>query len=152
MQAVAAAHFGGSPPAKAAGAGSSQGTFVELADVVDNKVCTRFPPEPSGFLHMGHAKASMLNNYFAHEKYDGQLILRFDDTNPSKEKDEFVEAIKADVATLGIQYDRCTHTSDSFDMIEKYQVELLQKGLAYVDDTPQEQMQKERFDGLCGKW
>jgi glutamyl-tRNA synthetase len=116
--------------------------------VVGGKVVTRFPPEPSGFLHIGHAKASMLNHYFAHEKYDGKMILRFDDTNPSKEKEEFVDAIKKDIATLGITFDQLSHTSDHFELIQKHHEALIAKGLIFIDPTPQEVMKVERMDGL----
>jgi glutamyl-tRNA synthetase len=78
------------------------------------KVVTRFPPEPSGYLHIGHIKASMLNYHYA-KMYQGQMILRFDDTNPLAEKLEFVENIKTDLARLEIHPDRVSFSSDYFD-------------------------------------
>lgn len=110
---------------------------IPLPDAEMNKVVTRFPPEPSGYLHIGHAKAAMLNEYFA-RKYNGKLILRFDDTNPSKEKAEFEQSIGEDLKTLGVHPDITTHTSDSFKIIHNEVLKLINLGLAYVDDTEQE--------------
>ncbi|CAG8547450.1 10520_t:CDS:10, partial [Acaulospora colombiana] len=107
---------------------------IGLTDAEIGKVVTRFPPEPSGYLHIGHAKAAMLNEYFARE-YKGKLIVRFDDTNPSKEKEEFEESIKEDLALLGIRPDLVTYTSDHFEELYQYAVKIIKKGLAYVDDT-----------------
>eukprot|EP01043_Picozoa_sp_COSAG02_P034105 COSAG02_NODE_2366_length_9052_cov_1.784541_4_plen_1632_part_00 len=153
--------LGGNPAPAAQGGGDarktgvSSGTFVELPHVEDvggpTKVVTRFPPEPSGFLHIGHAKASMLNNYFAHEQYQGKLLLRFDDTNPSKEKEEFTEAILKDLQTLGIKPDKIVYTSDNFKLIESYLEKLLDSGDAYVDNTDVETMREERWNGIESK-
>jgi glutamyl-tRNA synthetase len=84
-----------------------------LVGAEQGKVVTRFPPEPSGFLHIGHVKAAMLNYHYA-KIYEGKMILRFDDTNPMNEKIEFVENIIRDLKTLGIKPDQITHTSDYF--------------------------------------
>jgi len=105
----------------------------------DKGVVTRFPPEPSGYLHIGHAKAAMLNQYFA-EYYKGKLIIRFDDTNPSKEKQEFQDSILKDLELLGIKGDVITYTSDSFDRLYEQAIKLIKLGKAYCDDTAQEQV------------
>jgi glutamyl-tRNA synthetase len=88
-------------------------------------------------LHIGHAKAALLNEYFA-RRYEGKMIVRFDDTNPSKEKSEFEESIKEDLSLLGIKPDVITHTSDHFKTLYDYAIKLIKKGLAYVDDSTQE--------------
>ena len=128
-----------------------QGNFdIPLKDAEMGKVVTRFPPEPSGYLHIGHAKAALLNDHFA-RKYNGKLLLRFDDTNPSKEKMEFEESIKEDLLLLGIKADACSHTSDHFPKIYNYALQMITQGKAYVDDTDQETMRAERFDGIESK-
>ncbi|GMH57229.1 hypothetical protein TL16_g02326, partial [Triparma laevis f. inornata] len=109
------------------------------------EVTTRFPPEPSGYLHIGHAKAVLLNDYYA-RRYKGKLIVRFDDTNPSKEKEEFQQAIVEDLGKLGVYPDVVTYTSDYFEQMKAYAIEMIEKNLAFMDDTPQEKMQKERMD------
>ena len=142
----------GEAKGKGKGKGKDEGPAeIELPGAVMGKVCTRFPPEPSGYLHIGHVKAALLNDHFA-RKYKGKLILRFDDTNPSKEKDEFVENITKDLATLGIVADQVTYTSDWFDTILKKVEEHLKSGVFYIDDTPAEQMSTERFDGIESAW
>lgn len=123
---------------------------VDLPDAEVGKVCLRFAPEPSGYLHIGHSKAALLNKYFA-EKYKGRLIVRFDDTNPAKESNEFVENLLKDIDTLGISYDAVTYTSDYFPQLMEMAENLIRQGKAYVDDTPREQMQEERMHGIESK-
>ena len=89
----------------------------------------------------------MLNDAIA-KKYNGKLILRFDDTNPQKEKEEYVENIMADLKRLGVHHHQLTHTSDHFDLILKLATQLIEEGKAYVDNTPVEQMRKWRMDGV----
>jgi glutaminyl-tRNA synthetase len=106
--------------------------------VNDGRVLTRFPPEPNGYLHIGHAKSICLNFGLA-KKYGGQTNLRFDDTNPVTEDTEYVESIKADIQWLGFQWAQELYASDYFDQIYNFAVQLIKKGLAYVDDsTPEE--------------
>ena len=119
--------------------------FIELIIDEDlengrfDHVQTRFPPEPNGYLHIGHAK-SILLNYGLAEKYNGKFNMRFDDTNPTKEKDEYVEAIKRDISWLGADWeDRLFFASDYFDEMYEVAVKLIKKGKAYVCDlTPEE--------------
>lgn len=104
----------------------------------DGRVLTRFPPEPNGYLHIGHAKSICLNFGLA-QKYNGKTNLRFDDTNPVTEDVEYVESIKNDIKWLGFQWEEELYTSDYFDTLYDYAVGLIEKGLAYVDDsTPEE--------------
>lgn len=111
------------------------------------KVVVRFPPEASGFLHIGHAKAALLNQYYA-DNFKGQLIMRFDDTNPAKENVEFEKAILEDLEMLQIKPDRFTHSSDYFDLMLELCTKLIQEGKAYVDDTPALQMKGQRDQKL----
>lgn len=106
-------------------------------------VVTRFPPEPNGYLHIGHAKSIWLNFGIAKD-YDGRCTLRFDDTNPVKEDMEFVTAIERDVNWLGYEWSTIAHASDYFDQLYLYAIELIEKGLAYVDSTPAEQIREFR--------
>lgn len=110
----------------------------------DDRVHTRFPPEPNGYLHIGHAKASLFN-YRVAQKYGGKFNLRFDDTNPVKEDVEYVNAIKDDLHWLGIDWeDRLFFASSYFGKMYQYAVELIRKGLAYVDDLNAEQIREYR--------
>ncbi|KAL8687851.1 MAG: hypothetical protein Q9218_006084, partial [Villophora microphyllina] len=131
---------------------SKEGASYDIAlPDTDKGVVTRFPPEPSGYLHIGHAKAALLNDYFAHEMYKGTLICRFDDTNPSKEKEEFQDAIVEDLALMGIKPDKTTYTSDYFQELYDQCVKILNDGKAYADDTERETMQHERMHGIASK-
>lgn len=101
-----------------------------------------------GYLHIGHAKAALLNDYFANEAFDGKLIVRFDDTNPSKEKQEYEDSIVEDVKLLGIKITRITHTSDYFQQIYETAERLIREGNAYADDTDQEIQKSDRKNRL----
>ena len=110
------------------------------------KVHTRFPPEPNGYLHIGHAKAIFVN-FGTAQKYNGLCNLRMDDTNPTKEDVEYVDAIKEDISWLGFDWDdRFYFASDYFDQMYDYAVELIKKGLAYVCKLNGEQMREYRGD------
>nr|XP_048699171.1 bifunctional glutamate/proline--tRNA ligase isoform X3 [Caretta caretta] len=126
------------------------GKFVELPGAEMGKVIVRFPPEASGYLHIGHAKAALLNQHYQ-VNFKGKLIMRFDDTNPEKEKEDFEKVILDDVAMLHIKPDQFTYTSDHFETIMKYAEKLIQEGKAYVDDTPAEQMKMEREQRIESK-
>ena len=116
----------------------------DLAEGVYDTVHTRFPPEPNGYLHIGHAKSILINDGMA-QKYHGKFNLRFDDTNPTKEKEEFVDSIKADVAWLGADWeDRLFFASNYFDQMYEAAVKLIQKGKAYVSDLSAEQIREYR--------
>lgn len=116
----------------------------DLAEGVYDHVCTRFPPEPNGYLHIGHAK-SILLNYGLAEKYNGEFHMRFDDTNPTKEKTEFVESIKEDIKWLGADWkDHLYFASDYFDQMYECAVKLIKKGKAFVCDLTAEQMREYR--------
>ena len=116
----------------------------DLAEGVYDTVHTRFPPEPNGYLHIGHAK-SILLNYGLAKQYGGKFNMRFDDTNPTKEKNEFVESIKADVNWLGADYeDRLFFASDYFDAMYEGAIKLIKKGKAYVSDLTAEEMREYR--------
>ncbi|MCO4292994.1 glutamine--tRNA ligase/YqeY domain fusion protein [Solitalea sp. MAHUQ-68] len=105
----------------------------------DGRVLTRFPPEPNGYLHIGHAKSICLNFGLA-KKYNGKTNLRFDDTNPVTEDTEYVESIKEDVKWLGFNWAEELYTSDYFDKLYEFAVTLIKKGLAYVDDSTSEEI------------
>jgi glutamyl-tRNA synthetase len=133
-------------------AGSKAGGNYNLAlQDAEKGVVTRFLPEPSGYLHIGHVKAALLSDYFAHVAYKGTLRLRLDDTNPSKEKEEYQDAIIEDLALMGVKTDGLTYTSDYFDYLYEMCKRLISEGLAYADDTDKETMQKERREKIKSK-
>ena len=107
------------------------------------KIYTRFPPEPNGYLHIGHAK-SLCINFGIKSKYKGKCNLRFDDTNPSKEDTEYVESIKRDIKWLGFKWDKLLFASDYFDVMFECAVKLIKKGLAYVSDETAEEIRERR--------
>ena len=120
-----------------------EGKFIDLPGAEMGKVVVRFPPEASGYLHIGHAKAALLNQYYQ-EAFQGKLIMRFDDTNPAKENVHFEKVILEDLEMLEVKPDEFTHTSNYFDLMIEYCERMLKEGKAYVDDTEPEQMKAER--------
>lgn len=116
----------------------------DLAEGVYEHVCTRFPPEPNGYLHIGHAK-SILLNYGLSQEYNGEFHMRFDDTNPTKEKTEFVDSIKADIQWLGADWkDHLYYASDYFPQMYEAAVKLIKKGKAFVCDLSAEEIREYR--------
>src|SRR6056297_817113 len=109
----------------------------------DNRVQTRFPPEPNGYLHIGHAKAICLDFDIAEEN-NGKCNLRFDDTNPLKEEQEYLDSIKRDVSWLGYKWDKLCFASDYFEQLYEYAIQLIQKGKAYVDSLSEEEIREYR--------
>src|ERR1700712_2542805 len=109
----------------------------------NGRVLTRFPPEPNGYLHIGHAKSICLNFGLA-KKYNGQTNLRFDDTNPPKEEVEYVESIKEDVRWLGFEWANEFYASDYFEQLYEFAVGLIKKNLAYVDDSTSDEIAKQK--------
>lgn len=139
-------------PARSAGGEEKKSlNFIESIieeDLKNNKnnsvVCTRFPPEPNGYLHIGHAKSICLNFGLA-QKYNGKTNLRFDDTNPEKEEVEYVESIKEDVNWLGFNWEgEARFTSDYFDQLYEWALKLVNTGFAYVDDQASEEISKQK--------
>ena len=112
---------------------------ADLASGKVDSIMTRFPPEPNGYLHLGHAKSICLNFGLA-AKYGGKTNLRYDDTNPTKEDTEYVDSIKEDIKWLGFQWDKELYASDYFDQLYAWAEELVMRGLAYVDDQSQEEI------------
>ncbi len=108
-----------------------------------DSIMTRFPPEPNGYLHLGHAKSLCINFGLA-EKYGGKTNLRYDDTNPTKEDTEYVDAIKEDIRWMGFHWDKELYASDYFDQLYEWAEDLVKRGLAYVDDQTQEEISKGR--------
>lgn len=115
------------------------------AGVNNGRVHTRFPPEPNGYLHIGHASSICLNFGLA-KKYNGQCNLRFDDTNPATEETEYVDSIKADIQWLGFEWSNEFYASDYFEQLYQFAVKLIEKGLAYVDDSTAEEMAEQKGD------
>lgn len=115
------------------------------AGVNNGRVHMRFPPEPNGYLHIGHASSICLNFGLA-KKYNGQCNLRFDDTNPSTEETEYVDSIKADIKWLGFEWSNELYASDYFEQLYQFAVKLIEKGLAYVDDSSAEEMAEQKGD------
>src|SRR3990172_538758 len=110
----------------------------------DDRVATRFPPEPNGYLHIGHAKSICLNFGLAKE-FNGKCNLRFDDTNPTKEEEEYVNSIKSDVKWLGFDWEeREFYASDYFEKLYEFAVKLIKKGKAYVDELTADQIREYR--------
>lgn len=116
---------------------------ADLREGKYDKIITRFPPEPNGFLHIGHASSICLN-FGLTEKFKGYTNLRFDDTNPVTEETMYVDAIKKDIAWLGFRWENEHFASDYFDTLYAYAVKLIQKGLAYVDDLSAEELAKQK--------
>ncbi|ORY33131.1 tRNA synthetases class I, catalytic domain-domain-containing protein [Naematelia encephala] len=116
---------------------------VVLPNAVPGKVVVRFAPEPSGYLHIGHLKAAILNRFLA-DQYQGTYILRFDDTNPLKEEGEFETTIQEDLKMIEINYDKIVHTSDHFDKIQEHTERLIKQGDMYMDDTDGETVKEQR--------
>ncbi|XP_050494226.1 bifunctional glutamate/proline--tRNA ligase isoform X8 [Bombus huntii] len=132
---------------KQTGQRKQEGKFIDLPGAEMGRVIVRFPPEASGYLHIGHAKAALLNQYYA-QTFQGQFIMRFDDTNPAKENVEFEKAILEDLELLQIKPDRFTHSSDYFDLMLEYCTKLIKDGKAYVDNTPADIMKEQRDQKL----
>ena len=117
----------------------------------NNQIVVRFPPEPSGYLHLGHIKALSIN-YSIAKKYNGKIIIRMDDTNPELESDEFEKSIVEDIKMLGVNFDRLTYTSDYFDVFIEYAEDLIKSGNAYVDTTNVSIMRDEREKSVDSKY
>src|SRR5580658_11352653 len=109
----------------------------------DAQIQTRFPPEPNGYLHIGHAKAICLDFGLADE-FGGKTNLRFDDTNPEKEEQEYVDSIQKDVHWLGFQWDRLCYASDYFPQLYEWALQLIKTGKAYVDDLSADEIRRHR--------
>ncbi len=131
----------------------TQGNFIynEIQKDIDSgkvsadEIYTRFPPEPNGFLHIGHAKAICID-FGAKDKYGAKTNLRFDDTNPSKEDTMYTDAIQEDIKWLGFSWDKLLYASDYFEKMYAYATELIEKSLAYVDDQTQDEIRQNRGD------
>lgn len=141
-----------SEKAKARAAASAAGASYEIdLPAVDGPMVTRFPPEPSGYLHIGHLKAAVLNDYFAHKRPGGTLLCRFDDTNPSKESMEFQDAILDDLRSVNIVPERSSYSSDYFQQMYEYAVQLIKDGKAFADDSELGKGDEDRKNRLPSK-
>ncbi|EUD67792.1 glutamyl-tRNA synthetase [Plasmodium inui San Antonio 1] len=119
----------------------------KLENAEKGNVVTRFPPEPSGYLHIGHAKAAFLNSYYAN-MYEGKMLLRFDDTNPALEDIKYETSIMEDLENLGLKYEKVSYSSDYFATLEEYCIKLIKMDKAYADDTNVEEMRNQRGEGI----
>lgn len=108
-----------------------------------NELRFRFPPEPNGYLHVGHTKAICIN-FGLGEKYNAPVNLRFDDTNPEKEEQEFVDSIKTDIEWLGFKYDKELYASDYFGQLYDWAIQMIKEGKAYVDEQSSEEITAQR--------
>ena len=120
----------------------------DLAGAIQGKVVTRFPPEPNGYPHIGHAKAAVIDEEYA-KKYDGKLILRYDDTNPIKEKIEYYDAIKEGLDWLEVKPQIIKNTSDDIEKLYEYARKLIQKNFAYVCNCAPEIIKKNRINSVA---
>ena len=116
---------------------------ADLAAGKFDSILTRFPPEPNGYLHLGHAKSLCINFGLA-QKYGGKTNLRYDDTNPTKEDTEYVDAIKEDIRWMGFQWEKECYASDYFDQLYEWAEQMIMRGQAYVDDQTQDEMRENR--------
>ncbi|KAI7237885.1 glutamyl-tRNA synthetase-like protein [Hortaea werneckii] len=133
-------------------AASSSGASYDIdLPVTDGPVVTRFPPEPSGYLHIGHAKAALLNEHFAHAQPGGKLICRFDDTNPSKESQEFQDSILFDLKLMGVVPDMISYSSDYFQVMYELVLKLIRAGKAFADDSELGKGDQDRRNRLPSK-
>lgn len=133
-------------------AASAAGASFEIdLPNIEGPMVTRFPPEPSGYSHIGHAKAALLNDYFAHQNPGGTLICRFDDTNPSKQSMEFQDAILDDLKLIGIIPEKSTYSSDYFKEMYEYALKLIQSGKAFADNSELGKGDEDRKNRLPSK-
>ncbi|KAI0483267.1 glutamyl-tRNA synthetase [Xylariaceae sp. FL0804] len=150
LTAITAASSKEKVAARAAASAAGASYNIDLP-AVSGPIVTRFPPEPSGYLHIGHAKAALLNDYFAHLRPGGKLLCRFDDTNPSKEKMEFQDAILLDLKLMDITPAEITYSSDYFQQMHDYAVQLIKDGKAFADDSELGKGDEDRKNRLPSK-
>ncbi|KAI7379992.1 glutamyl-tRNA synthetase-like protein [Hortaea werneckii] len=141
----------GSEAAATIAASSSGASYDIDLPVTDGSVVTRFPPEPSGYLHIGHAKAALLNEHFAHAQPGGKLRCRFDDTNPSKESQEFQDSILCDLKLMDVVPDVISYSSDYFQVMYELALKLIREGKAFADDSELGKGDQDRRNRLPSK-